>query len=870
MKKKVFFSILILLALTLSVGFAFSQAPETTLTLPGDEALGPAAYNQEQPAISLGGDQYLTAWADYRTGGDPLILDEGGADILAARLDSSGALLDTTPLPLSMAAGDQTSPKIAWNGQNWLVVWISQSPTQFYWSVEIQAARVSPSGQVLDPTPISIYQYPFSTSAEVEIASDGNNWTVIFRGTSAGENDLFAVRVAPDGSVLDPNGIVLVPGAGSLTFNLDIVFAVDEYLLAYYHLSSIYALRLDTDLQPIDANPFVIVTSGDSLLPFRLASNGSDFFVAWRKYSNGTQWGEARGTRVSYAGQVLDPGGLQISGLMFIGAIDTRVAWDGTNWVVTYKGVNFGPGDPDDLLASRVTTGGVVLDFGGVDIEPVTTRYDEFEIEQAVGGGLQAVWLDNRAGGYFPYDISTYFISTELVPGSPSVASYSAPAQPLSSVAASGSGYMLVFHSDISGDSRIKAHPLDGAGLPLLNEPVTLASGPNLSSPSVAWNGSLYFVVWSATDLSDLNNSVVYGQRINPDGTLVDPAPFPLMEGFSTDVAAIGDIFLAVAIQQTTSVEVREPFGIRVDGVTGVILDGNPLDLGDSFAGLPSIASMGDRWLVTYHRNFTHDDPHAEIKGAMVMPNGTSLPTFIISTGLGSFLYNPDVASDGTDAFVVWENAGADDINGARVMNDGTVLSSVVVNGQPETQDAPAIGWDGTQYVVLFQDLRDITFFLDERSDVYGTLVDGSGNVVDPVGFGVFTAPLSEIHPAVAGANGIALLSAGIFRAEAGFMSYRIGYSLLGAELPTPTPTNTPTSTHTPTVTPTPTSTSTPEVSPAPTQTFTPTPTAIAGEASPTPTPTATSPVGGSFPTPTSTPGAGMYQYFIPSVIRSP
>ena len=71
-------------------------------------------------------------------------------------------------------------------------------------------------------------------------------------------------------------------------------------------------------------------------------------------------------------------------------------------------------------------------------------------------------------------------------------------------------------------------------------------------------------------------------------------------------------------------------------------------------------------------------------------------------------------------------------------------------------------------------------------------------------------------------------------------MSYRIGYSLLGDELPTPTPTNTPTITNTPTVTNT-----------------------------PSPTPTGTPPVITETPTPTE-PGPPGFVIYLPVIIRSP
>jgi hypothetical protein len=383
-------------------------------------------------------------------------------------------------------------------------------------------------------------------------------------------------------------------------------------------------------------------------------------------------------------------------------------------------------------------------------------------------------------------------------------------------VAYTGAGSLIVYLSRISGDIRVMAHPLGAEGLPIFDEPLLLDSGPTLASPAVAWNGSVYMVVWSEVGTGSLNDSVVWGQRINPDGTLADPAPAALMEGFGSDVAAAGGDFLAVAIQQTITPEIREPFGIRVDGATGDVI-GSPIDLGFSFVRHVSVGSLEDRWLVAFQRNFSHDDPNAEVEAVFVETNGSLSTPVTIATGLNPFFYRPDVASDGADALVVFEDANPPanhDLLGARVLGDGTVGPVIGVNTLPESQDTPAIAWDGAQYVVVYQDLRKITFFLDERSDVFGTLLNQTGGVIDPQGFPIYETVVPEISPAVSGSGGVSLIAASLFRTETGFMAYRIGYSLLGDELPTPTPTNTPSETFTPTPT-----------DPPPTETPTPTPT---------------------------------------------
>jgi len=195
--------ILLFVALGISAVLAAPEAPQSTQFIPGDDLLGPAAYDQTEPAISLGGSQSLVAWTDYRTGGSHLIIDESGADIFAARLDADGDLIDTSPILLTMAAGDDTDPKIAWNGENWLVIWLAQTPTQFFWSTEVQAVRLSPSGQILDPQPITVYKSESSQGLEAEVASDGRDWVIVIQGPSGNDPGVLASRIARGASRLD-------------------------------------------------------------------------------------------------------------------------------------------------------------------------------------------------------------------------------------------------------------------------------------------------------------------------------------------------------------------------------------------------------------------------------------------------------------------------------------------------------------------------------------------------------------------------------------------------------------------------------------------------------------------------------------------
>ena len=134
--------------------------------LPGDNAIGPAALDQENPQIAAGGGGYLVVWEDSRGNyasypGNAVPTDGNVSgqtlkDIFAARLDANGNLVDTVPIEVSQAKWDQTRPRVAWNGQYWLVVWNTQRATTYSYTTDVAAARVSPSGSVLDQPAIVV------------------------------------------------------------------------------------------------------------------------------------------------------------------------------------------------------------------------------------------------------------------------------------------------------------------------------------------------------------------------------------------------------------------------------------------------------------------------------------------------------------------------------------------------------------------------------------------------------------------------------------------------------------------------------------------------------------------------------------------
>jgi hypothetical protein len=156
------------------------------LILPGDGTPSVDIGNQDNPQIAAGNGMYLVVWEDSRTNytnfpdnAAPSGGDASGQtlkDIYAARLDANGQLIDTAPIIVSQATRSQIVPQVAWNGQNWLVVWNSERQANYSYTDDVMAARVSPQGQVLDSQPIIVDGNPTIDELWPTVASDGTNW----------------------------------------------------------------------------------------------------------------------------------------------------------------------------------------------------------------------------------------------------------------------------------------------------------------------------------------------------------------------------------------------------------------------------------------------------------------------------------------------------------------------------------------------------------------------------------------------------------------------------------------------------------------------------------------------------------------------
>ena len=145
-----------------------------------------SAQEQGYADLAFDGQNYLVVWEDFR---DQSNFD---GDIYAARMAPDGTVLDGSGILISNAPGRQRRPRVGWDGDNYLVAWLDGAPG----SEQIIGTRVTPGGQVLDPAGIPIAASPVGSFS---VAASGENYLVVW-----GAGEVRGTRVSPEGVVLDP------------------------------------------------------------------------------------------------------------------------------------------------------------------------------------------------------------------------------------------------------------------------------------------------------------------------------------------------------------------------------------------------------------------------------------------------------------------------------------------------------------------------------------------------------------------------------------------------------------------------------------------------------------------------------------------
>lgn len=524
--------------------------------------------------------------------GTDFLVAWGGNDLYAARVSPSGAVLDTAGILVSGAAGVQESPAIAFDGANCLVTWQDMRQGGYR---DIYGARVTPSGTVLDTSGIVISAAAYSQYYPA-VAFDGTNYLVAWQDYRTTDYGIYAGRVTPAGVVLDPSGVPIATSAIYSRYP-SVTFGQGYYLVTWERMddidsTGIWGTRVLTSGVPLDTG-FCIGPAAAGVAP--VIFDGSRYFVSWEKDGIRANW-------VDSSGHVQNQSGAAIFGA----ANDQRqpnAAFNGTHYLVVWKDER--PGDTADIRGIRVSQSG--------------TRLDALPFTVSGAGKAQ-----------------------------------------FSPVAASNGTDFLVAWSDRRGDtSRVYAarvsqngQVLDTAGIRVCN-----AAGEQ-TLPAVAYNGTDYLVAWQ--DERSITAGI-YAARVTSGGTVRDPQGFQVCNSpysqESPGVSSDGSNCLVVWADSRNGSDI---FGARVDA-DGHVLDSSGFMISpDTLSKVqPAVTYCGDWYFVVWYRT-----PRS-LDGAFVSRAGKVMDTVNSIWNQSSMPRYPTTAFDGENIAVAWENFGETDIYAA-------------------------------------------------------------------------------------------------------------------------------------------------------------------------------------------------------------
>ncbi len=678
-------------------------------------AYEPCPGEQELPAVAFDGTNHLVVWRNF---------DGSQYDILGVRVSSGGEVMDSAFIAIAADSGHQQAPAVAYDGTNWLVVW-QDAPA----GNQIRGARVGPDGTILDPDGFPILVG--GGRQQPAVAFDGANYMVVWAEMRGGNRDVLGARVTPGGAVLDSAGFV-ISGAANHQQAPSVAFGASGYLVAWEDFRSgsgfdLYAARVTTAAQVLDTAGIVMSAAANTQSGSAVAFDGTNYLVAWDDIRNGYN-PDVFATRVSQDGTVLDPDGIAVSRTPYGDQWGVAVAFDGTNFLAVWSDYYL-----REIYGARVSSAGAVLDTLGF---AVSHGYDNSDLYPAIGfdGADYFVAWQYKYNTHYDIHAARVTPGTTVLDPTGIVITRGAPVAYYEfnpAVASNGTDYLVVWDDSRRNEADIFGARVSQGGSVL--DPTGIAisfAEENQDYPSVAFGSSNYLVVWE--DERDGGSEDIYAARVSPNGMLLDPAgiAISMADGVQEDAQAAFDGTNFLVVWQDYRNTHSDIYGARVSP-GGLVLDtaGIPVAGLQSAEEDASVTFGGTNYLVVWE---DYRDADADIYAARVSPAGSVLdPTGFAVATAGEDQCFPVVAFDGTNYLVVWHDArGAsdNDIYCARVTTAGSVLDpdGIAVCTSAENQEYASVAFDGTDYLIAWEDYRNDP----DTCDVYGARVSTAGAVL--------------------------------------------------------------------------------------------------------------------------------------------
>ncbi len=430
--------------------------------------------------------------------------------------------------------------------------------------------------------------------------------------------------------------------------------------------------------------------------------------------------------------------------IVYIPAYDEQwspsVAFDGTNYFVVWGDYYL-----EAVVGARVTPNGEILDKPGIIIAQADVDWEEEGPVVAFGENYLVVWSDYSEENIYGTRISTNGVILDTTPIAICTINYE---QYQPSVTYGLTHFFVVwtdYRSSTQNDIYGTRVDTDGTVLDPLGIQITTADDFQ-EEPTVTFGETNYFVAWS--DRRNGTSWDIYGTRIDTNGIVLDTSGIPVSMAINSEyrpAVTFGGSNYFIVWDDSRSSIARDIYGARVNQ-SGLVLDtiGIAICTTNYTQDLPSVTFDGLNYFAVWEdwREEENNIYGARIDttGIVLDPNGIKICTTSVDK------YYPAIIFDGTNSLVVWQDERfAGNIYGTRVNPEGIVIDStgILISIGANSQTYSQIDFDGANYLVVWRDSRF-------SSDIYGARINQAGIVLDPTGIAIAATGASESYPSLA------------------------------------------------------------------------------------------------------------------------
>jgi hypothetical protein len=391
------------------------------------------------------------------------------------------------------------------------------------------------------------------------------------------------------------------------------------------------------------------------------------------------------------------------------------------------------------IRAVRVDDSGHVLDGNWLDLGASDGSQQLYPAAAFGGGHYLVTWSSflTDASGNSNDSIQGRFVKSDgTIEGTASV-TLSSGNSIYSSVAWDGTHFVLAYMASATGGANdIHSVLINPDGTRVASSDHALSTSGTTSNPHLDVGDMNTLVVWeeyTRTTNGDINPRI-HGARVGRDGKALDSPSIALSTGVrdetAPDVAGGSSGFLVV--WQTSDMTIH---GSVVPDSGAISAKDFAIDHGTSGAGLPSAAFQGTGFAV----GWTDARDGGSLYGTSVSLTGTRgsadsklAPDAPRGVGFGSDHTN--LAYNGSHLFFTYLGSEPNGVEGSLLTPALSVAQgAIALTAIPNSQGLPYTSFDGTNYVVAWND--EDSSKLD--TDLHAVRISGAGQVLDPQGVAV-------------------------------------------------------------------------------------------------------------------------------------